>query len=90
MAKHSCELYFTLDFMPKTVEYRLDYTTGEITSSEGLGVLHSIYKNMRVFFLEDGGVQAMAELLRDGKIGDEMRFDADEEMYRIYVPSTGL
>jgi len=76
--------------MPKTVEYRLDYTTGEITSSEGLGVLHSIYKNMRVFFLEDGGVQAMAELLRDGKIGDEMRFDADEEMYRIYVPSTGL
>ena len=88
--KHSRELLFTLDFMPKMVEYRLDYTTGEITSSEGLGVLHSIYRNVRAFFLEDGGVQALAELLRDEKIGDAMRFDADEQTYWVYVSSTGL
>jgi len=86
----SRELFFTLDYLPAIVNYRLDYTTGEITSSERRGVLHSMYKSVRAFFSENGGIQDMAKLLLDGGLGSIMRYDSLEATFRIYDPSTGI
>ena len=88
--KRERELFFTLDYSPVTEEFRLDFTTGEITSSQGRGVLHNICKGVRECFLEIGGVQATAKLLQAGKISDKMRYDACTGGWKVCVASTGL
>jgi hypothetical protein len=72
------------------VEYRLNYATGEITSSEGHGVLHGLFAGIRPHFQQNGGINSMADLVYGQGFGAEMMFDQDEDTWRAYDPSTGI
>ena len=72
------------------VEYQLNYATGEITSSEGHGVLHELFAGIRPHFQQNGGITSMADLVYGQGLGTEMKFDQDEDTWRTYDPSTGI
>ena len=71
------------------MEYQLNYATGEITSSEGHGVLHELFAGIRPHFQQNGGIKSMADLVYGQGLGNKMKFDQDEDTWRTYDPSTG-
>ena len=74
------------------VQYQLDYTTGEITSSSGQGVIHHLYNNVRRYFsATDGiGIQSLAELALAEKFGAWAQYDADQKSWKVNVPSSSI
>ena len=55
-------------------EYRLSFSTGDITSPNGNGIIYNMY-GMKAFFAQDGNINLMASLLAEQGIKDKMRFD---------------
>ena len=77
-------LEFSLDdgsLPSKRTEYILDYYTGEIVGSKGMGVVHHLF-GMKRFFTGDGGVIMMAEVLADLGIGRMLRYDTSTGGWR--------
>ena len=66
------------------VEYRLNYATGEITSSEEHGMLHELCAGIRPRLQQNGGIKSMADQVYGQGFGDEMKFDQDEDTWRTY------
>lgn len=62
-------------------DYFLDYYTGEIVGSKGMGVVCSLFR-MKRFFTGDGDAILMAEVLADLGIGRSIRYDTSAGLWR--------
>ena len=75
--KFDDRLQFSLDdgsVPSERANYVLDYYTGEIVGSKGMGVVHRLF-GMKRFFTGDGDAILMAEVLADLGIRRRMRYD---------------
>jgi len=94
-------LYITLDApplftmkhgkLPMRAEFTLQYATGNIIGLNGQGIVHKMYGfKMRAYFAKTGGVNGMATLLYDEKIGSVLKYDESAETWRMYCATTGI
>ena len=97
--KSKTMLRFSLDQPPtfggKTnvtrAKFKLEYETRAITKLDAQGVHHTIFtSNVRAYFMQPPGVQAMACLLKEENIASVMRHDSILASWRIYDPATGI
>ena len=82
--KFDDRLQFSLDdgsVPSERANYVLDYYTGEIVGSKGMGVVHRLF-GMKRFFTGDGDAILMAEVLADLGIGRRMRYDTSAGGWR--------
>lgn len=77
------ELYLDDGNLPsKRTKYTLNYYTGEIKGSNGVGIVRELF-GMKKFFVGQGEAKLMAEVLVDVGIGGKMRYDSSLASYRI-------
>lgn len=79
----------TEDCEKMDTEYRLSFSTGDITSPNGNGIIYNMY-GMKAFFAQDGNINLMASLLAEQGIKDKMRFDEDDGEWRIFNETYGV
>jgi len=78
------------DHAESTVEYRLSFCTGDITSVKGEGIIHSMH-GMRPFFEQSGNINSMADLLAEKEmVRNKLRFDKDVGKWRIFHEADGI
>ena len=74
----------------RCVEYIFNFYTGDITSSKGEGIIRQLY-GVKRFFKKDDNINAIADMLADETgIKNKMRFDADDESWRILDDKDGV
>jgi len=95
--KREEELVFKLDTAPHSFdtkeeeeEFVLDYATGEIASSTGRGVLCALYDYVRDLIREEGSTISMSRLAAKRGFGNLVKFDADENSWRILDADSGI